>query len=175
MKSYKTERLLLRPFRSDDVNAAYDYIGNHENTKYTRAGMQTKEQCAEFINSISEDEYIFAVEYDGKLIGTAELAICEDNQATLGWIIHRDYWGHGFCTEIGKQLLSIAFDELKLRRVMAFCDTENIGSWRVMEKIGMRREGCFIGGRPAYSYALDRHSDEYSYAILAEEYLSSKA
>lgn len=170
MKTYKTERLILRPFRTDDVQAAYEYMGDFENTKYTRSGIQTFEECVNFVNSISEDDYVLAVDYNGKMIGTAELALCEDNQGTLGWIIHRDYWGNGFCTEIGRCLLSIAFDEIKLRRVIAHCDAENAGSWRVMEKIGMRREGCFISGRCAYKYAPNKYGDEYSYAILAEEY-----
>lgn len=175
MKSYTTQRLTLRPFRDDDVQAVYDYMGDHENTKFTRAGQQTLSDCADFIHSISDDEYIFGIEFSGRIIGTAELSLCEDSQAILGWIIHRDFWGRGFCTEAAAMLLHIAFDELNLRRVIAHCDSENTASVRVMEKLGMRREGVFIEARPPYKYAPDRHSDELSYAILASEYAAMRS
>ena len=100
MKTYFTERLKLRHFRPDDAKAAFEYMGNHENTKYTRSGIQSYENCVNFISGLSEEDYVFAVEYEGKVIGTAELSLCEDNQGTLGWIIHRDFWGRGFCTDI---------------------------------------------------------------------------
>lgn len=174
MKTYFTSRLILRPYRLEDAKAAYEFMGNHENTKYTRSGIQSYESCVDFIKGISDDDYVFAVEFEGILIGTAELELCEDNQGTLGWVLHRDYWGKGLCTEIGECLLKIAFEEAGLRRVIAHCDTENIGSWRVMEKIGMRREGCFIRGRCAYGYAPGHYGDEYSYGILAEEYFRNK-
>ena len=170
MKTYFTERPKLRHFRPDDAKAAFEYMGNHENTKYTRSGVQSYESCVNFISGLSEEDYVFAVEFEGKVIGTAELSLCEDNQGTLGWIIHRDFWGRGFCTEVGRLLLKIAFEESGLRRVIAHCDTENTASWHVMEKIGMRREGCFIGGRCAYAYDPYRYGDEYSYGILIEEY-----
>ncbi len=173
-KTYKTDRLILRPLCIDDVQAVYSYMGNHENTKYMRAGQQTIDGCADFINSIADNEYVFAVAFDGRVIGTTRLVVCEGGEGFLGWIIHRDYWGRGFCTEIGKCLLTIAFEELNLRRVYAHCDTKNIGSWRTMEKIGMRREGCFVGGRCAYKYAPDYHGSEYSYAILREEYFAGR-
>lgn len=174
IKNYKTVHLVLRPLCIDDVQAVYSYIGNHDNTKYMRAGQQSMEDCAEFISRIADNEYIFAVEYCSRVIGTAELTVCKDNEGVLGWVIHRDYWGRGFCTEIGNCLLKIAFEELNLRRVYAHCDTENIGSWRVMEKIGMRREGCFVGGRCAYKFSPDYHGNEYSYAILRDEYFGEK-
>lgn len=174
---YETKRLIMRPFRDDDVLMSYDFIGDHENTKYMRAGRQSLEECAEFILAAKEDELVFALELkaNGRMIGTAEIAPIDDEQATLGWVIHRDHWGRGICTEAAEMLLKLAFEKYGLRRVLAYCDSENIGSWHVMEKIGMRREGTFLQGREAYPYAPDRHANEYAYAITAEEYFSERS
>ena len=62
------------------------------------------------------------------------------------------------------------FVELNLHRIIAHCDAENHGSYRVMEKIGMRREGLFIEGRPAATQFICKKRDELSYAILKDEW-----
>lgn len=171
----KTNRLLLRRFTEKDIPAACSYVSSRENTKYMMCGVQTEEEYRAYIRFSAKDEnyYIFAVteKETGKLIGTADLGLIDDDtQAEIGWVIHRDYWNKGYCTEVGRALLSFAFDGLDLRRVIAHCDVENIGSWRVMEKIGMRREGCFVEGRRPYDYDPYYHSSEYSYAIMSDEY-----
>lgn len=170
--TYETDRLILRPFREEDIQPAFEYIGNFENTKYMLSGMQTYEECAAFVRAAMEDGYHFALELkeNGGMIGSAEIALTDDGQAELGWIVHRDRWGKGICTEAARMLLKIGFEELHLRRLTAHCDCENIGSWQVMEKIGMRREGTFISGRPSYAHAPGKHGDEYSYGITAAEY-----
>ena len=60
--------------------------------------------------------------------------------------------------------------EFNLHRILAHCDDENVGSYRVMEKIGMRREGLFIEGRQAHKQSNKKYSDELSYAILKSEW-----
>ncbi len=88
--------------------------------------------------------------------------------------MHRDYWKQGYGTELGRQLLAFAFDNLKLHRVVACCDAENYGSWRVMENIGMRREGVFIEGKPANKLSDKEYGDEYAYVILKREWDAEK-
>jgi RimJ/RimL family protein N-acetyltransferase len=107
------------------------------------------------------------------LVGGCNIALSSD-EAEIGWIMHRDFWGNGYGTEMGKEMLRFGFDELSLRRIIAHCDAENIGSYRVMEKIGMRREGLFIEGRPSHKQSDRKYSDELSYAILKDEWETSK-
>ena len=61
-------------------------------------------------------------------------------QAALGWAFHPDHAGHGYATEAVRELLRVCFDDLRLRRVTADCFADNEASWRLMERVGMRRE-----------------------------------
>ncbi len=65
-------------------------------------------------------------------------------QAELGWVLDPAREGHGYATEAVAALLPVCFDGLPtglgLRRVTALCFADNIGSWRLMERLGMRRE-----------------------------------
>ena len=176
----ETPRIIMRTFRDSDAEAAHGYCGNEENVKYLLKSAKTLAQCRDFVRFARESamaeprtEFHFALEpkfsESCAIIGTGSLSL-DNDQGELNWVIHRDYWGQGLCTEVGRALLELAFRRLGLRRVTAHCDAENIASWRVMEKLGMRREATFIEGRVAYDRAPDVHGDEYAYAILAREF-----
>jgi RimJ/RimL family protein N-acetyltransferase len=75
---------------------------------------------------------------------------------------------------MGKAMLELGFDELHLHRITARCDAENYGSYRVMEKIGMRREGLFFEARSGSKMSKQKYGDELSYAILKEEWDTQK-
>jgi RimJ/RimL family protein N-acetyltransferase len=109
----------------------------------------------------------------GHLIGSCDLSLSGD-EAEIGWILHREHWKQGYGTEIGKALLAFGFGELNLHRILAHCDAENRGSYRIMEKIGMRREGLFIEGRPTDKLPGQKYCDELSYAILKDEWETQK-
>jgi RimJ/RimL family protein N-acetyltransferase len=66
--------------------------------------------------------------------------LARSTQGDLGWVLHPDHTGHGYATEAVRELLDIAFNELQLRRVTAACFAANEASWRLMERLGMRRE-----------------------------------
>ncbi|MCL2834926.1 MAG: GNAT family N-acetyltransferase, partial [Treponema sp.] len=188
MKILETERLFLRRFCENDFEAVHSYAGCRENLTYVNWGPNTPEQTRDFIKrAISETDessgaggtnntnagrgYYFAIvlKNSGKLIGGCDISVKED-WASLGWILHRDFWNQGYCTEAGRALLKYGFDELNLRRITAICDAENIGSYRVMEKIGMRREGFLLESRPPNKIKKSNHCDELSYAIIKDEW-----
>jgi len=84
----------------------------------------------------------------------------------VGYSLHPDSWGQGLMTEAVMALVGYGFGVLRLHRIWADVDPENIGSWRVLEKIGMRREGqlrenALIGGE---------WCDSYIYAMLDREW-----
>ena len=80
--------------------------------------------------------------------------------------LHRDYWKHGFGTELAHELLRFGFEELKCHRIYASCVADNYGSYRVMERNNMRREAHFVKNRKHRGEWLD----EYIYAILDDEW-----
>ncbi|GAA1791901.1 GNAT family N-acetyltransferase [Agromyces lapidis] len=88
-------------------------------------------------------------------------------EAGLGYGVDPAYAGRGYATDIARALLDLAFGELGVHRVTAGCYADNIGSWRVMEKLGMRREQH--GVRDSWHAELG-WIDGYTYAILADEW-----
>ncbi len=178
MKPLKTERMILRKFTQDDFEAVHSYASVPENIIYMMWGPNTQDETRAFIHmAISKAEetpcmnyqYAAVLKDNGKLIGACNLALSGD-EAEIGWILHRDYWKQGYGPEMGRAMLKLGFEELHLHRIIAHCDAENYGSYRVMEKIGMRREGLFIEGRPANKLSNKKYGDELTYAILKEEW-----
>ncbi len=182
MRSLETGRLILRKFTPDDLDAVQSYAAITENAIYMEWGPNTQEQTQVFIDrAISQAEEDPCVNYQyaavlkdtGRLIGGCDLNLSRD-KAEIGWILHRDFWKQGYGPEMGEAMLKLGFDELHLHRIIARCDAENYGSYRVMEKIGMRREGLFIEGRPANKLSDQKYGDELVYAILKEEWDTRK-
>ena len=91
----------------------------------------------------------------------------EQSEALLGYLVDPAYAGRGIATAVATALLAQAFGELGLRRVTAGCFADNVASWRVMEKVGMRRE--HHGVRDSFHADLG-WVDGYTYAILADEW-----
>ncbi|MCL2867538.1 MAG: GNAT family N-acetyltransferase, partial [Clostridia bacterium] len=174
----ETERLILRKFIEDDFAAVQSYAGCADNIIYMLWGPNSDEDTRAFINwAISRAEetpctnfqYAAVLKTTNQLIGACNIAkACRE--AEIGWIVHRDYWKQGYGTEMGKALLGQGFAELNLHRITAHCDAENAASFRVMDKIGMRREGLFVEGRQAHKQSNKKYGDELSYAILKDEW-----
>lgn len=117
---------------------------------------------------------------DGEVVGTGSLSLSDamgqshvpdgpwrGAEADLGYLIDPAHAGAGHATEIARALLGLAFDELGVRRVTAGCFADNIGSWRVMQKLGMRREQH--GVRDSWHAELG-WIDGFTYAMLSEEW-----
>jgi len=75
---------------------------------------------------------------------------------------------------MGKAMMRFGFEELNLHRIFASCDTENINSYRLMERLGMRREGTFLEYRPSNKLSDKKYSDTFIYAILHDEWETQK-
>ncbi len=78
---------------------------------------------------------------DQSLIGLVSLVHRSPSQGQIGWALHGDYRGQGYASEAGIALTRYAFETVGLHRVHADASVDNIGSWQVMERIGLKREG----------------------------------
>ena len=182
MKILETKRLLLRKFTADDFTAVHRYASSLENVIYMTWGPNSEEHTRAFISMAiakaeespcSNYQYAVVMKKSDRLIGACNLALSGE-EAEVGWILHLDHWKQGYGTEMGRALIDFGFGELSLHRITAHCDAENIGSYRVMEKIGMRREGLFFDARPPYKASDRKYSDELVYAILKDEWETGK-
>jgi RimJ/RimL family protein N-acetyltransferase len=103
------------------------------------------------------------------LLGDCAFQVQADDprQATIGVTLARPNQGQGFATEALSGLLDALFDRLKLHRVIADTDVENTASWKLLERLGLKREGHL---RQSLWFK-GRWADEYLYAILREDWL----
>ena len=164
-----TQRLILRPFTSEDFEAVHSWASNPENTRYMSWGPNTEEQTREFLTTAKPSkDFGITLKETGRLIGSCGIYPKDDNyMAELGWILHKDYWKNGYGTELCGELIRYGFEDLKLGRIQAPCAAVNYGSYRIMERNGMKREALH---RKAHWARIDKEwIDETWYAILAED------
>ena len=88
----------------------------------------------------------------------------------MGWILHMNYWKRGYMPEAVRALLKYGFEELSLHRMCASCNADNYGTYRVMEKCGMRKEAAFLKSRRGRPGIDKEWFDEFLYAMLADEW-----
>ncbi|MCT1873471.1 GNAT family N-acetyltransferase [Brevibacterium luteolum] len=97
--------------------------------------------------------------------------LARGTQAELGCAFHPDATGHGFALEAVIAVLDLIVD-LGIRRVEAFCMADNTASWRLLDRLGLRREGTYIGETLHRDHGW---VDAYSYAILASEWQAKRS
>lgn len=146
-----TERLILRGFRISDAAQVQMLAGARSVAKNTLNIPHPYEDgmAEEWIDTHEADfesgkSVIFAVcmKDTGDLVGAVGLGITTDHRhAELGYWIAEPHWGQGIATEAAEEMLAYGFDELNLNRIHAHHMTDNPGSGKVMQKIGMDFEG----------------------------------
>jgi [ribosomal protein S5]-alanine N-acetyltransferase len=169
----ETPRLLLRPIVIDDCSAIHRYMSDPLVTAWLPEGTLTEEQSREFVvkNAGKDPEALAVLKTDSNhLIGHMVFHPWFGSHTyEIGWVFGRQYQRRGYATEAAESLLAYAFESLQCHRVIATCQPQNVASWRVAEKLGMRREGHFRKGIPR---GHGEWWDEYFYSILEEEYFA---
>ena len=173
-----TERLTIRPVTEDDFEPMWQ-IRRQESVGLWMTALSA--DWDDFV-AVAKKERMgktLVIERDGVLIG--DLMIAPEDpwaqtevadqakgvQAEIGWCIDPAVQGHGYATEAVRELIRLSFEELGLRRLVAHCFAANEASWRLMERVGMRREVYTV------KESLHRSGewmDGMSYALLAEEW-----
>ena len=174
-----TERLTLRPPTIHDAETTWQFRRLPEVGRWLTEEHSDVDAYRDLFLTRNRFATTVVVEVDAHVIGDLMLDIqdawgqaevadrAKGTQAELGWVLHPDHTGHGYATEAVRALLDIAFNGLGLRRVTAACFAANEASWRLMERLGMRRETHNVRD------SLHRSGDWLDgmvHALLAEEH-----
>ncbi len=164
-------KISLEPLGLKHLKTVHEYASDVENARYmVHLPNETIEETKAFLERVSNEwekeeptGYEFAVLLGGVHIG----AVCaylneERTEAEIGWIINKNYWRQGYAFEAATLLLEFCQKELNIHRFTAVCDIDNIGSYRVMEKLGMKRVSVREGRKNKASEEL---SKEYRYEM----------
>ena len=164
--------MLLRPHRPEDVDDVFEFAGDPEwGRSLPVPKPYLREHAVEFVARqvlASRDEQpAWAMVLEGKVVGGVGLRIdTEHATAALGYAIARIHWGRGLVVEAARAVIDWSFGERGLAKVYAFADARNTQSLRVMEKLGMTREGMLRSHRTIR----DERVDDVYYGLLREEW-----
>jgi RimJ/RimL family protein N-acetyltransferase len=164
----QTARLLLRPWRAEDLNPYARMCADSDVMRYmpkTMTREESSQQVSQFISHWQERGFgLWAVEEkaSGAFIGRIGLMVHDDwpegeHKTEVGWILDRPYWGRGLATEGALASVGYGFEELGLERIISITLPENAVSRRVMGKAGLTYRGstCWRNHDVVW-YAADR-------------------
>jgi RimJ/RimL family protein N-acetyltransferase len=165
-----TERLVLRPFQPSDVGFLFDRATAPGFGQFVDLPQPyTEADALRFLARHLERDWAtapaFVATLDGQPIGDVTTGMYVEGAVELGWGVHPAWWGRGFATESARAVMHWLFYRRGVDRVFARCNAENVGSWRVMEKLGMRREAHLREHR----LLRGQRYDEFMYGILRRE------
>ncbi|MBY9077401.1 GNAT family N-acetyltransferase [Paenibacillus sp. HN-1] len=178
----ETERLIVRKFSENDWSDLHEYLSQEQVLKYEPDGVSSEEDCKYIARERAEGDCFWAVSLKdtNKMIGHVyfgQKEPAEFNTWMIGYIFNPAFYGKGYATEACQGILKYGFEDLGIHRVMALCSPENAPSWRLLERLNMRREGHFK--KEAFFRRTDDGQplwhDAYQYAILNEEWKSTSS
>ena len=173
-----TERLLLRPFVADDFGDVFAYYSNPDVTRYLYWDARDEKETRKALEQKSKDAHLsregdvlclaVVLKDSQKLIGEVTLfwRSKEHQQGEIGFIFNPEFSGRGYATEASNALLKVGFETLKLHRIYGRCEARNVASYKLMERLNMRREAHLIHNE----LFKGEWSDELIYALLRTEW-----
>jgi ribosomal-protein-alanine N-acetyltransferase len=143
-----TGRLFLRRPKLADAPAIFDYASDPEVTRFLDfprhrtidTVTEYLRRCIPMWESGEEFAWVMTLPSSHELIGGISLRI-RGHMADSGYVMKRGFWGQGISTEAARAIVEVAASVKSVRRIWAICDAENLASARVMEKVGLSREG----------------------------------
>lgn len=185
----RTERLQIRPMGAPDVDAMWQWRRLPEVNRWLGLAPAAIEAFREryldperlasmhIVELLPADDDLAPVPIGDIMIrigdGWAQLEVADQAkgvEAELGWVLDPEYTGRGYATEAIRAVIDVCFGPLGLRRVHAGCFADNEPSWRLMERLGMRREEF---SRKTALHRSGEWLDGMNYGILAEEWTST--
>jgi RimJ/RimL family protein N-acetyltransferase len=175
--SMETARLRLRRFAETDIPTFLAYRNDPEVARYQSWEGLTEDWARAFLAAQlaiqpgtpgNGFQFAIALKATDALIGDCMLRVREDEprQGEIGYTLARAQQGQGYGAEAVRAILAYAFETLSLHRVTAIVDCRNTPSFRLLERLGMRREGHFM----QHAWYKGEWCDEYLYAMLRAEW-----
>lgn len=180
MKQIVTERLILRQFLPSDWEDLFEYLSIPEVVLYEPYGVYTKDDSINEANDRHKEEnnrfWAVCLEDSKKMIGHVYFAQSEPTEFRtweIGYVFNPAFHGQGYATEACKRIIQYGFQVKEAHRIVAGVNVRNQASWKVLERLRMRREAHMLqnvffkrtsNGEPIWN-------DSYRYAILSTEYM----
>ncbi len=174
----ETPRLVIRRFEPGDLPALLAYRNDPDVARYqsweTMSEQEGRSLIAEQRNEepgapLSWFQFAFALRSTGELIGDAMLHVGSDPRlAEIGYTLAAAHQKQGYGQEAVRAIIAYAFTTLPLHRIHALLDVRNTPSARLLERVGMRREGHFLQN----AWYKGEWCDEFEYALLRSEWES---
>lgn len=171
-----TERLKLLELNEADLNDMFLLHSNEAVARYNTIGIPLDREITRKIlaplmeASDNKTDFSWTIrdQHTNTFLGEIGYALAPERYrlASLHYSLLPEYWGKGYATEAALGLLKYCFEELNLHRIEAGCAVDNLASIRVLEKLGMQREGRKRKVLPLQS----GWSDNYEFAILEEDF-----
>lgn len=172
----ETERLILHKYTDSDIPDIVEYslhpsISGEVNWKPTEEGVRNFIDKQSSIQPEEDPKWLdLAIELKSihKVIGTIGIGVISRDhaQGIIGWGVGADYRRKGYAAEAACAIITFGFIHMHLHKIIARSDAENVPSWKMMEKIGMRREAHFRHHR----FQKGEWRDKFEYAILKDEW-----
>ncbi len=150
----ETERLVLRMYEPTELDALHALRDHASAVRWLYDDLATIEESRDRLArrigltrfALTGDGIGFAVDRGGEVVADASLALAsaEHRQGEIGYIVHPAHQGRGYATEAAAAVLDLAFDVFGLHRVVGRTEPRNVSSVRVLERLGMRREGLLV-------------------------------
>lgn len=178
----ETNRLIIRDFNNTDWDALHRLYMMLETVKYNPSGYPENEEASKKLvaewsaqsGQAVREKYSAAIitKEDFQFVGVVSLDLGNRKyrKAEIWYKLLPAYWGQGLATEAVKAMLAFGFEQLLLHRIECGCSIHNIASFKIMEKVGMTREGI---KRKVLPLDGEWH-DAYLYSILEEEYFERR-
>lgn len=172
-----TERLCLREFKEDDWPDILVYQADPLYLRYYEWTGRTPEAAQDFVQMFlaqqqeqprTKFQLAVTLKSTHQLIGTCgiRMASIDSHEGNIGYELSPKYWGQGYATEAARAMVQFGFEELRLHRIWSWCIADNVGSARVLQKLGMRLEGR----QRDKEYFRGRWWDRLLYAVLDHEW-----
>lgn len=175
----QSKRLIIRDVKFSDLHNIHELHSLPQTDQFNTLGIPESIYDTEDIIAawIREDDvrtrtsYTFCISLieTQQFIGLIALNLGKPkfHSAEVWYKVHADYWNQGYTTEALTKVLEFAFKDLKLHRVEAGCATENSASIKVLENVGMFKEGLKRKNLPIR----EEWKDNYIFGILIEDFL----
>lgn len=160
----KTDRLIIREFTAEDLNALASLLGNEQVMEFSIVGPLSWQQTKEYLEQRILTHYakhgfgLWAVVYGGQVIGYAGLItqqIDGEKLIELGYRLLPEYWGKGLASEAAGAIAQYAFDQLNLEQIISVVEEKNVRSVSVAKRLGMHHwKDADFHGKMAQIYCL---------------------